>query len=88
MPAFQERIKNDQILLEVIVSKPRSKENSEDGQTNSESFTALLDTGATISAVSQRVIGKVGIQPISWIPVQGVHGTEDNATYLAGLGFR
>lgn len=44
--------------------------------------TALLDTGATISGISERVVGELELaQTEQWETIVGVHGQEDVPLY-------
>jgi hypothetical protein len=44
--------------------------------------TAIWDTGATGSAITQTVVDELGIQPIAMTVVHGVHGPETSPVYL------
>jgi len=54
MPTFGREIQNRQILIEVTVKLPIPPESDESGDIHG--FTALFDTGATRTMVSQNVI--------------------------------
>jgi hypothetical protein len=62
MPAFVGTIQGNQLIIKVLVSKPQMPNVSTPDQ---KSFTALLDTGATITSVTQQVVDALGIQPSS-----------------------
>ncbi|MEM6857152.1 MAG: hypothetical protein AAF559_04700 [Pseudomonadota bacterium] len=49
-------------------------------------FTALLDTGATRTAISQNVISRCGLKPFGEMPVGNVKRTELHSTYLFYIG--
>lgn len=49
------------------------------------SFQALWDTGATGSAVSQRVVSDCSLDPIGMARVHGVHGEADALVYLVNI---
>jgi hypothetical protein len=49
-------------------------------------FTALVDTGATRTAISQNVIDKVGLQPRGQIEVGNVKRTEPHETFMFFVG--
>ena len=51
-----------------------------------EAFRALLDTGATVSAVSQNAVDALRLTTAGWQTVTGVHGTSDLPTYAISLG--
>jgi hypothetical protein len=48
---------------------------------------ALVDTGATITAISKRLAGALGIQPIGKTPVHGAGGLVNQNQYLFHVGF-
>ena len=77
MPTFRGTIVDRQIILAVHVSKLPVKSSPISAPV---SFRALLDTGATITSVSPKVVETLGLAPVSWHPVTGVHGTIDTAT--------
>lgn len=82
MPTFRGAIIDRQILLTVHVSRPST--NSARGSKPA-AFRALLDTGATISSISGKVVEALGLAPDSWRPIAGVHGTVDMATFTVDL---
>ena len=82
MPAFVGTIQDNQLIIKVLVSKLHVSSAPAPDQ---KSFTALLDTGATITSVSQQVVDALGIQPVSWKEIVGVHGSEATPTYAIGL---
>lgn len=49
-------------------------------------FTALVDTGATRTAISRNVINKVGLKPFGQIEVGNVKRTETHDTFLFYVG--
>ena len=71
MPSFRGHIVDRQALLTVRVSRPQLQP---DQAVHSEAFRALLDTGATITAVSQNVIDTLHLTPAGWQAVTGVQG--------------
>lgn len=48
-------------------------------------FTALWDTGATVSVISQQVVDACGLKPIAPVEVHGVHGPSMTSAYLVNL---
>jgi hypothetical protein len=48
-------------------------------------FQAIWDTGATISAVTQKVIDTCGLKPISMTDVHGVGGVHRSEVYLVNI---
>lgn len=83
MPSLRGHIVDRQALLAVRVSKPQLQP---DQEAQGEAFRALLDTGATVSAVSQNVVDTLHLTPAGWQTVTGVHGTSDLPTYAISLG--
>ena len=82
MPTFRGTIVDRQIIPAVHVSKPPAKSGP---ISDPVSFKALLDTGATITSVSPKVVGTLDLAPASWHPVTGVHGTINTATYVVHI---
>jgi hypothetical protein len=50
-------------------------------------YLALIDTGASSTCVSARVVSEVGLAPTGKIPVVGVHGRTPVNTYQFSVGF-
>jgi len=48
---------------------------------------ALIDSGASHTCVSPKVVADVGLAPIGKIPVAGVHGSIPTNTYQFSVGF-
>ncbi len=48
-------------------------------------FTALWDTGATNSVISQKVVQALGLQPSGRVLVRGVHGESETETFLVNV---
>lgn len=48
-------------------------------------FTALWDTGATVSVISQGVVDACGLKPIAPVEVHGVHGPSMTAAFIVNL---
>jgi len=44
-------------------------------------YVALIDTGASCTAISAKVIADLGLQPVSKQPVAGVHGPQSTNLY-------
>ncbi len=84
MPTFRGQVVGRQLLVAVHVSKPSLRSEREQ-EIESASFRALLDTGATITSVSRKVVNALRLTHHSWQPVTGVHGTVDTPTYAVSL---
>lgn len=82
MPTFRGTIVDRQVLLTVHVAQP-----SADPEQGAEvvPFRALLDTGATITSVSRKVVDAIRLAPASWLPLTGIHGTVDTPTYIVNI---
>lgn len=48
-------------------------------------FSAICDTGATNSAISQKVVDACKLSPTGITRVQGVHGVKEVETYLVNI---
>lgn len=68
--------------MNVNVSKPSLDDND---QKDVETFRALLDTGASISSISQKVVDTLALLPDGWTSVTGIHGSEETPTYTISL---
>lgn len=51
-------------------------------------YNSIWDTGATNSAISQRVVDECGLKPIGMVNVQGVDGINPSETYLVNIILR
>ena len=79
MPTFRGALDGRQILLSVWVSNPSPDANI------ANSYRALLDTGATISAISPKVLAELQLSQDGWMPIDGVHATDDLPTCTVGI---
>lgn len=70
MPTYCGSIKKRQLLLDVIVSNPKTNK--------TRPYRALLDTGATISSISPKVLKELELSQDGWMPVKGVHGKKNS----------
>lgn len=77
MPTFSGQVSNGRILLHVHVGPP--------GEPPNTSFRALLDTGATISGITLRVVEHLDLTSGEWLNVGGIHGSKDAPTYKVAL---
>lgn len=50
-----------------------------------EKFTAIWDTGASGSVITQAVVDRCGLQPTGMVKVWGVHGLKEAETYLVNF---
>lgn len=67
--------------MDVHVSKPQLEQEKNDVAM----FRALVDTGATITSISQKVVDTLSLIPDGWKYVTGVHGSSQNPTYTVAL---
>lgn len=79
MPTFRGTLDERQILLTAWVSNPSPDANIR------RPYRALLDTGATISAISQKALIELELSQDGWMPIDGVHLTEDLPTCSVGI---
>lgn len=78
MPTFVKHVENNRVLIQVLATV------EPDGSEMENRFAALVDTGATITAVTSRLADQVGATPVgrrSFIPASG----EPVETNLFGL---
>ena len=78
MPTFVKRVENNRVLIQVAAAVEA------DGSELDHRFMALVDTGATMTAVTSRLVGHVGATPVgrsSFVPASG----EPVETNLFGL---
>ena len=50
------------------------------------SYSAIWDTGATSSVITEKVVTELGLQPISMAHVHHAHGQTDAQVYLVNIG--
>ncbi len=50
-------------------------------------FMALVDSGASNTCISKRIVAEIGLSPTGKVPVAGVHGSTPTNTYQFGVGF-
>ena len=78
MPTFVKRVENNRVLIQVAAAVEA------DGSELDRRFMALVDTGATVTAVTSRLAQQVGVSPVgrsSFVPASG----EPVETNLFGL---
>ena len=71
MATFQGIVQDGRILLKVGIGKAAS---SLSHNQNLLPFDALVDTGATVTGVSPKVVDRLDLQPHTWGEVQGISG--------------
>lgn len=78
MPTFHGQILNSQIILNVGVQ-------DDAGKNEPLGYRALIDTGAQSSAISTKVVSELGLEPIGWREIFGVHGPKETSEYVVKL---
>lgn len=73
-------------LLQLTIVDPAVIKRGARPPANTPFYTALLDTGASGTCVSTKVVKAHSLPPTGKIPVIGVHGTAAVNTYHFGLG--
>ena len=82
MPSFMGNIENGRIILNVLAGRPGVDMEPE----NFRPYRALLDTGATQSGISPRLIEALELEHNGeWTEMMGVHGPADVLTYKMSL---
>ena len=85
MPSFSGRIDQGRILINVLVSIPIQDPDDPSLPDGQIAYRALVDTGATISGISKKVVKELGLIPDGWRPTTGVHGTKNTLTCSVAL---
>ena len=68
MPTFVKQVENNRVLIQVAAAVEA------DGSKLDHRFAALVDTGATMTAVTSRLVTQVGATPVgrdSFVPASG-----------------
>lgn len=85
MPSFAGSIDQGRILINVLVSVPNKDLDDSSLPDSQVGYRALVDTGATISGISEKVVSELGLIPDGWRPITGVHGTKNTLTCSVAL---
>lgn len=78
-------LQNNRILISIGI-RAFNDDPSAPLNTHFHEFRALVDTGASRTAISQNVIDKVGLRPLGQIEVGNVKRTEMHETYMFYVG--
>ena len=54
---------------------------------NPKSYTALVDTGATVTMITSSVAREMGLQPRGKMPMHGISGIQHHNAFLFHVGF-
>lgn len=87
MPNIITQVQNNQILVEIAISKPgqvRAAAISKGGVELAKIF-GLIDTGATSSCVSPLTVERLGLEAVGKVECQGVAGVHSALTYKIDL---
>ncbi len=88
MPSIRGKHDGSQILLNVAIFDvdilDRAKNTDSFGVNV---FTALVDTGAQRTCITERAARAVGLSPIGKVPIRGVSGLNYHNNYLFRVGF-
>lgn len=89
MPCLWLQHNKRQIFLNVAILRPDDLLAEARGLAASapNTFSALLDTGATCTCITKRVAESVGLLPIGKVPIHGVSGLSYHNNYLFCVGF-
>ena len=80
MPTFMGHVAGRRILLQVYVGP------AGEVPLPTDPVTALVDTGATISGITPRLVKRLGLKSRGeWMKLGGVHGSEDVPSYKVAL---
>lgn len=75
MPTFAQEIVNNQIIISATVANP--------GQNSSQTYFAIVDTGAQTTLISEKAIKDTGLPQAGHTLIRGVTGSERVAKYKA-----
>lgn len=85
-----EQLRRNGALVKVQVGIPKAlaEQLAASGQTVPPPITAMgmIDTGASISTVSERVAQEAGLKQVSSVPITGVGGTSERPVMAAAVG--
>lgn len=85
MPSIRGSLRNFQPLVEVNVAP--IVDAGHVGHPTNESYTALIDTGATKTCVTRAVIERLGLRPVGRVLVASATAIERRRAYGFSLGF-
>ena len=54
---------------------------------NLQVYNALIDTGASCTCISRKVVSDLNLRPMGLVPVSGVHGTVPTNSFQFRVGF-
>ena len=74
---------NNSLVRELVNEVRVAQFGGNDSQARS--YRAIWDTGATGSAITQRVVQEIGLKPSGRVKLEGVHGEQTVPTYLVSL---
>ncbi len=83
MPCFTANVVDNQILFGCFITKLED-DNQDPSKHNH--FNALLDTGAQLSGITQKVVDELQLTPVSWVDISGVSGVVNTPTYIVDIG--
>lgn len=91
MPTIEGEIVDKKILLELTIWKALREDSTEEeaneSRSNMNRYTALLDTGAQISSITQRIVDDLKLVDDGWELITGVHGSENVPMYTVDIAF-
>jgi hypothetical protein len=86
-PDMAEQLRQNGALVDVTISIPASYAAQVQGQAAAaQTVKGMVDTGASISTVSERVAQAAGLQKVGSVPIGGVGGTSERPIYAASVG--
>ncbi len=85
MPKFRDKIKDNKLFAKVFITLPKVSITNEMFLSGNYSFVALIDTGASHSAITKKVVEKLGLLPYSKTTVNTATKTEEVNTYQVSV---
>lgn len=80
-----EELRRTGAIVDVTIGVPASYA-AKGGAGSPQTVKGMVDTGASISTVSERVAQAAGLQKIGSVPIGGVGGTSERPIYAAAVG--
>lgn len=80
-----EKLRHDGALLQVQISMPGSLQ-AAGGKGSPQVVKGMVDTGASISTVSEQVAASAGLQQVGSVPLGGVGGSSERPILAAAIG--
>ena len=82
MPWFNQKITNNQIIVDIVI---KQTDKDEGISINDHVFKALVDTGAQSSCINNSVVDKLQLTPKGLTETVGIHGENKSEYYIVDI---